>query len=98
MDGQIAPSKHCDLVLEDEDGICGFALALIDAKTAITTSQVRQRTPLALIVHNFTVQMHNCILPTNLFFFFLALSVKIVRLVNFAKASYSYQAILTLVH
>lgn len=95
MDGQIAPSKHCDLVLEDEDGICGFALALIDAKTAITTSQVRQRTPLALIVHNFTVQMHNCILPTNLF---LALSFKIVRLVNFAKVSYSYQAILMLVH
>ncbi|MCI4383266.1 hypothetical protein PGIGA_G00024300 [Pangasianodon gigas] len=39
VDGQIAPSKHCDLVLEDEVGICGFALALTDAKTAITTSQ-----------------------------------------------------------
>ncbi|XP_017333366.1 protein O-GlcNAcase [Ictalurus punctatus] len=39
VDGQIVPSKHCDLVLEDEVGICGFALALTDAKIAMTTSQ-----------------------------------------------------------
>ncbi|KAF7703251.1 protein O-GlcNAcase isoform X1 [Silurus meridionalis] len=39
VDGQITPSKHCDLVLEDEVGICGFALALTDAKTALTMSQ-----------------------------------------------------------
>ncbi|KAK2869425.1 hypothetical protein Q7C36_001296 [Tachysurus vachellii] len=39
VDGQIAPSKQCALVLEDEVGICGFALALTDAKSAMTTSQ-----------------------------------------------------------
>ncbi|KAF5905163.1 protein O-GlcNAcase-like [Clarias magur] len=39
VESQIAPSKHCDLVLEDEVGICGYALALTDAKTAMTTSQ-----------------------------------------------------------
>lgn len=43
VDGQIAPSKHCELVMEDEIGICGFALALTDAKTTMTTSEVKDK-------------------------------------------------------
>lgn len=39
VEGQVAPSPHCALVLEDEQGICSFALALIDAKTAMTKSE-----------------------------------------------------------
>ncbi|XP_036442245.1 protein O-GlcNAcase [Colossoma macropomum] len=39
VDGQLSPSKYCDLVLEDEAGLCGFAFALTDAKTAMTKSQ-----------------------------------------------------------
>ncbi|XP_022525621.1 protein O-GlcNAcase [Astyanax mexicanus] len=39
VDGQLSPSKHCDLVMEDEEGLCGFAFALTDAKSAMTKSQ-----------------------------------------------------------
>ncbi|XP_066504030.1 protein O-GlcNAcase [Hoplias malabaricus] len=39
VDGQLSPSNHCDLLLEDETGLCGFAFALTDAKTAMIKSQ-----------------------------------------------------------
>ncbi|XP_068448448.1 protein O-GlcNAcase [Clinocottus analis] len=37
--GEISPSPQCALILEDESGVCGYALALIDAKPAATRSQ-----------------------------------------------------------
>ncbi|XP_017272548.1 protein O-GlcNAcase isoform X1 [Kryptolebias marmoratus] len=37
--GEIPPSPQCALVLEDEFGICGFALALTDAKPAAAKIQ-----------------------------------------------------------
>lgn len=43
VDGQLSPSKYCDLVLEDESGLCGFAFALLDAKTAMSKSQVSDK-------------------------------------------------------
>ncbi|XP_076879690.1 protein O-GlcNAcase [Brachyhypopomus gauderio] len=39
VEGQLAPSKHCDLVLEDDQGLCGYAFALADAKTAMNKAQ-----------------------------------------------------------
>lgn len=38
--GEISPSPQCALVLEDEIGVCGYALALIDAKPAAVKAQV----------------------------------------------------------
>lgn len=38
--GEIPPSPQCALVLEDEVGMCGYALALIDAKPAAAKIQV----------------------------------------------------------
>ena len=38
--GEISPSPQCALVLEDEIGMCGYALALVDAKTVATKIQV----------------------------------------------------------
>ncbi|XP_078133202.1 protein O-GlcNAcase isoform X2 [Sander vitreus] len=38
--GEISPSPQCALVLEDEIGVCGYALALTDAKTAADKIQV----------------------------------------------------------
>uniref|UniRef100_A0A4W4HBN5 protein O-GlcNAcase n=1 Tax=Electrophorus electricus TaxID=8005 RepID=A0A4W4HBN5_ELEEL len=43
VEGQLAPSKHCDLVLEDDEGLCGFTFGLADAKVAMTKSQVSGR-------------------------------------------------------
>ncbi|XP_029290725.1 protein O-GlcNAcase isoform X2 [Cottoperca gobio] len=37
--GEISPSPQCALVLEDEIGMCGYALALIDAKPAAAKIQ-----------------------------------------------------------
>ncbi|KAK2815782.1 hypothetical protein Q5P01_026249 [Channa striata] len=39
--GEISPSVQCALVLEDDGGICGYALALIDAKQAAAKIQRR---------------------------------------------------------
>lgn len=38
--GEISPSPECGLVLEDEVGLCGYALALTDAKQAAAAVQV----------------------------------------------------------
>lgn len=38
--GEIPPSPQCAFVLEDELGICGYALALTDAKPAAAKTQV----------------------------------------------------------
>uniref|UniRef100_A0A665UYX1 protein O-GlcNAcase n=1 Tax=Echeneis naucrates TaxID=173247 RepID=A0A665UYX1_ECHNA len=38
--GELAPSPQCAFVLEDEIGMCGYALALIDAKPAAAKIQV----------------------------------------------------------
>ncbi|XP_031144704.1 protein O-GlcNAcase isoform X2 [Sander lucioperca] len=38
--GEISPSPQCALVLEDEIGVCGYALALTDAKPAADKIQV----------------------------------------------------------
>ncbi|XP_072240434.1 protein O-GlcNAcase [Leuresthes tenuis] len=37
--GEISPSPQCALVMEDETGVCGFALALTDAKPAAAKIQ-----------------------------------------------------------
>ncbi|XP_070712533.1 protein O-GlcNAcase isoform X2 [Pempheris klunzingeri] len=37
--GEIPPSPQCAFVLEDEIGMCGYALALTDAKAAATTTK-----------------------------------------------------------
>lgn len=39
-DGDISPSPECGLVLEDEAGLCGYALAVTDAKQAAAKMQV----------------------------------------------------------
>lgn len=38
--GDLSPSPECALVLEDEIGMCGYALALTDAKSASAKIQV----------------------------------------------------------
>lgn len=38
--GELSPSPQCAFVLEDEIGMCGYALALIDAKPAAAKIQV----------------------------------------------------------
>ncbi|KAM6972536.1 protein O-GlcNAcase [Aplochiton taeniatus] len=38
--GDLPPSPHCALVLEDELGVCGFALGLADAKDAAAKRQM----------------------------------------------------------
>ncbi|KAM4603453.1 protein O-GlcNAcase [Polymixia lowei] len=38
-EGELPPSPQCGLVLEDEMGVCGFALVLIDAKMAAAKIQ-----------------------------------------------------------
>lgn len=38
--GEVSPSPQCAFVLEDEMGVCGYALALTDAKPAAAKSQV----------------------------------------------------------
>ncbi|XP_047433941.1 protein O-GlcNAcase isoform X2 [Mugil cephalus] len=38
-EGEISPSPQCALVLEDEIGVCGYALALVDAKPAAVKIQ-----------------------------------------------------------
>uniref|UniRef100_A0A4W6CA24 protein O-GlcNAcase n=1 Tax=Lates calcarifer TaxID=8187 RepID=A0A4W6CA24_LATCA len=40
ISGEISPSPQCALVLEDELGMCGYALALTDAKPAAAKIQV----------------------------------------------------------
>lgn len=37
--GEVSPSPHCALVLEDDTGMCGYALALTDAKPAAAKIQ-----------------------------------------------------------
>lgn len=39
-DSDISPSPECGLVLEDEVGLCGYALAITDAKQATAKLQV----------------------------------------------------------
>lgn len=87
VDGQIAPSKHSDLVLEDEVGICGFALALTDAKVAMTPSQVRDQedtttSHLLLLALNCVTLQYNCTIFNHL---------------NPTR-DFRYQVLLTLVH
>lgn len=43
LSGELRPSPEAALVLEDDAGLCGYALALIDAKEAAATSQVIRR-------------------------------------------------------
>lgn len=38
--GELAPSPQCALILEDEIGVCGYALALTDAQPAAAKTQV----------------------------------------------------------
>lgn len=40
--GEISPSPLCGLILEDDLGLCGYALALTDAKPAAAKIQVIQ--------------------------------------------------------
>ncbi|PWA16866.1 hypothetical protein CCH79_00012712 [Gambusia affinis] len=37
--GDVAPTPQCALVVEDDIGVCGYALALTDAKQAAGTEQ-----------------------------------------------------------
>ncbi|XP_072516217.1 protein O-GlcNAcase [Salminus brasiliensis] len=64
VNGQLSPSKHCDLVLEDEGGLCGFAFALTDAKTAMTKSQYPE-TMLRDFPSLMAVQIHPRVPDTN---------------------------------
>uniref|UniRef100_A0A3P9AC82 protein O-GlcNAcase n=1 Tax=Esox lucius TaxID=8010 RepID=A0A3P9AC82_ESOLU len=41
LPGQLAPSSNCGFVLEDERGVCGYALGLTDATAAAQNLQVR---------------------------------------------------------
>uniref|UniRef100_A0A3B4EYI0 protein O-GlcNAcase n=1 Tax=Pundamilia nyererei TaxID=303518 RepID=A0A3B4EYI0_9CICH len=43
--GEISPSPLCGLILEDDLGLCGYALALTDAKPAAAKIQVIQKFP-----------------------------------------------------
>lgn len=40
LSGALRPSPDSALVLEDDAGLCGYALALIDAKEAAAKSEV----------------------------------------------------------
>lgn len=40
LSGELQPSSESALVLEDDAGICGFALAFINAEEAAAKSQV----------------------------------------------------------
>uniref|UniRef100_A0A3Q4I6C7 protein O-GlcNAcase n=1 Tax=Neolamprologus brichardi TaxID=32507 RepID=A0A3Q4I6C7_NEOBR len=44
-EGEISPSPLCGLILEDDLGLCGYALALTDAKPAAAKIQVIQKFP-----------------------------------------------------
>lgn len=44
LEGETFPSPDCALVLEDETGVCGYALALSDAKQAAAKVQVTDST------------------------------------------------------
>ncbi|XP_067286968.1 protein O-GlcNAcase isoform X2 [Pseudorasbora parva] len=39
VEGQVTPSQNCSLILDDASGVCGYAFALSDAKTAMTKAQ-----------------------------------------------------------
>lgn len=39
VEGQMMPSQNCSLILDDASGVCGYAFALSDAKTAMNKSQ-----------------------------------------------------------
>ncbi|XP_073681784.1 protein O-GlcNAcase [Garra rufa] len=39
VEGHVTPSQNCSLILDDASGVCGYAFALSDAKTAMTKSQ-----------------------------------------------------------
>lgn len=43
LEGEILPSPDCALILEDDMGVCGYALSL-DAKQAATKVQVTETT------------------------------------------------------
>lgn len=46
LEGEIFPSPDCALVLEDDKGVCGYALSLADAKRAAARVQVPESTRL----------------------------------------------------
>ncbi|XP_026131666.1 protein O-GlcNAcase-like [Carassius auratus] len=39
VEGHVTPSQNCSLILDDAAGVCGYAFALSDAKTAMTKAQ-----------------------------------------------------------
>lgn len=39
VEGHVTPSQDCSLVLDDAAGVCGYAFALSDAKSAMTKAQ-----------------------------------------------------------
>lgn len=41
LEGEIPPSPQCAFVVEDDVGVCGYALALTDAKPAAAKIKVR---------------------------------------------------------
>uniref|UniRef100_A0A674CRK9 protein O-GlcNAcase n=1 Tax=Salmo trutta TaxID=8032 RepID=A0A674CRK9_SALTR len=43
--GQLSPSPNCGLVLEDERGVCGYALGLTDTTAAALNNQVTRALP-----------------------------------------------------
>lgn len=43
VEGHVTPSQNCSLILDDASGVCGYAFALSDAKTAMAKAQVRNR-------------------------------------------------------
>lgn len=47
LEGEILPSQDCALVLEDDKGVCGYALSLADAKQAAAKIQVPESTRLS---------------------------------------------------
>lgn len=68
-EGEISPSPECALILEDETGVCGYALGLTDAKQAATKIQVitsRICSPeeeAKLLCHTISVCAFYCLLP-----------------------------------
>ncbi len=53
VEGHVTPSQSCSLILDDAAGVCGYAFALSDAKTAMTKAQV-QKPPQEIKPHKYT--------------------------------------------
>lgn len=68
-EGEISPSPECALILEDETGVCGYALGLTNAKLAAAKIQVitsriccpEEETK--LLCHAISVCVFYCLLP-----------------------------------